>query len=92
MDGSVPRGDLEVPAEVLARLTFRSQRGERGLKHVRDGQLTSSIGLQGIYRLTEASAADLDSVVNSPPPASPRIPRAGRIDRRTVPAPEDVLF
>jgi hypothetical protein len=94
MAGSAPRADLEVPAEVLQRLTFRSQRGERSLKHLKDGELTSSIGLQGIYRLAAASATDFAGLIESPPPAAAaRIPRpASKSDRRAVAAPEDALF
>jgi hypothetical protein len=89
-EGIAPMADLEVPADVLERLRFRSQRGERALKYVRNGELTRSIGLHGIYRLAESSAADLARLIESPPAATPRIPRA--VDRRTVPAPEDALF
>jgi hypothetical protein len=94
MDGTAPRADLVVPPEVLTKLTFRSQRGERHLKHIKDGELTSSIGLQGIYRLTEASADGLAELIESPPAtAGPRIPRPTRgSERRGVPAPEDALF
>jgi len=92
MEGTAPRVDVELPRDVLDRLTFRSQRGERPLRHLKDGELTSSIGLQGIYRLTAASAADLAGLIESPPPeAAARIPRA-MTDRRTVTAPEDALF
>jgi hypothetical protein len=93
MEGTPLRADVDVPPEVLERLTFRSQRGERPLRHVRDGELTRSVGLHGIYRLSPASAADLAELVDSPPAATPRIPRpVNRSDRRTVPAPEDALF
>jgi hypothetical protein len=47
-----------VPSEVLERLRFRSQRRERSLKQIEDGRITSVIGLQGIYRLSKASADD----------------------------------
>jgi hypothetical protein len=94
MEGSAPRADLEVPAEILTSLTFRSNRGERPLRHVKDGELKSSIGLQGIYRLTAASAADLSALIESPPPsAGPRIPRPAKgSDRRAVAPAEDALF
>lgn len=94
MHGSAPRADLEVPADMLVRLTFRSQRGERTLRHLKDGELTSSIGLQGIYRLAASSAADFAALIELPAPAAaPRIPRpSGRSDRRAVTAPEDALF
>jgi hypothetical protein len=90
-EGVPPRADLELPAETLERLSFRSQRGERKLKYVKNGELTRSIGLHGIYRLSQTSAADLAELIESPPGAAARIPRAAS-DRRTVPAPEDALF
>lgn len=90
-EGSTLHDDLPLPKEILTRLTFRSQRGERLLKHVRDGELTRSVGLHGIYRLTGQSADDLVAVIESPPPnVRPRIPRP--TDRRGVPAPEQALF
>ena len=93
MEGTPLRADVEVPADVLERLTFRSQRGERTLRYVQDGELTRSVGLHGIYRLSASSAADLAALVDSPPAATPRIPRpVSRSDRRSVPAPEDALF
>jgi hypothetical protein len=93
MEGTVPRADLEVPGEVLDRLTFRSQRGERPLKQVKDGELTSSLALQGIYRLADGSAADFASLIETPPPASTaRIPRpSGKSDRR-IGTPDEALF
>ncbi len=94
MDGTAARADLELPIEVLHRLRFRSQRGERPLKQIKDGELTSSIGLQGIYRLTPASAEDLAQLVDSQPAGvGPRIPRpAHRADRRGAATAEDALF
>jgi hypothetical protein len=94
MDGSAPRADLELPGPVLDRLTFRSQRGERPLKQVKDGELTSSLALQGIYRLAASSAADLAELIETPPPASAaRIPRpANRSDRRVAASADEALF
>jgi hypothetical protein len=96
MDGTVPRGDLALPRDVLTRLTFRSQRGERRLRHVRDGELTSSIGLQGIYRLAAVSATELAELVESAqPPKAGRIPpvRSARGTHRNEPVePEAALF
>jgi len=93
MEGTAPRPDLALPTEILERLTFRSQRGERSLRHVKDGELTSAIGLQGIYRLTDASAADLAALVDSTPPgALPRIPRPSNRSERRHAAPEDVAL
>ncbi len=91
MEGTVARADLELPTEILERLTFRSQRGERSLKHVKDGELTSSLSLQGIYRLASASADDFAELVGTPPPAAgARIPRPA--GRRTSSAPDEALF
>ncbi|MER5397463.1 hypothetical protein [Streptomyces sp. NPDC002599] len=52
-----------VPADLLERLTFTSRRGERTLRYVDDGRLVRSVSLQGIYRLTTASAAELHQLV-----------------------------
>jgi hypothetical protein len=92
MEGTAPRADLTLTPEMLTRLTFRSQRGERPLKQVRDGELTSSLGLQGIYRLAEQSADDLAELVESPAPAATaRVPRPA--NRRGAPAvEEEALF
>lgn len=92
VEGTTLRADVELPVRVLERLRFRSQRGERPLRHVRNGELTRSVGLHGIYRLSDQSAADLADLIDSPPAAAPRIPGPRRSDRRTVSAPEDALF
>ncbi len=91
IEGTVPRADLDLPPEILMSLTFRSQRGERPLKYVKNGELTRSVGLHGIYRLSQSSARDLAALMESPPAATPRIPRPG-FDRRGMPAPGDALF
>jgi len=57
------RLDAAVPREMLERLRFRSQRGERGLKHIQDGRLKSVITLQGIYRLSQGSAGEIAGLV-----------------------------
>ena len=62
-DGTPLRLDLAIPPDMLARLRFRSRRGERGLKHIEDGRLKSSIGLQGIYRLSRPSAAEIEALL-----------------------------
>jgi hypothetical protein len=94
MDGTAPRADLTMTPEMLSRLTFRSQRGERTFKQVRDGELTSSLGLQGIYRLSDSSAADLAELIESPAPAaSARVPRPANRRGATAPAvEEEALF
>jgi hypothetical protein len=93
MNGTAPRLDLEIPRDVLDRLRFRSLRGERKLKHLKDGELTSSIGLQGIYRLSAESAADFAELVESPAPASSaRIPRPVKASDRRAASAEEALF
>jgi hypothetical protein len=82
IEGTPPRADLEMPGEVLDRLTFRSQRGERPLRQVKDGELTSTLALQRIYRLAPSSAADLAALVESPRPSG----------RRAVATPDEALF
>ena len=57
--------DLVAPREVVESLRYRSQRGERPLRHVADGKLTSISGVQGLYRLAPSSAAALADLVGS---------------------------
>ncbi len=55
-----------IPGELLARLTWRNRRGRtRQLKYVVDGRLENSVSLQGFYRLTPDSAAELADVTES---------------------------
>jgi hypothetical protein len=89
-EGTTLHADLAVEPEMLMRMTFRSQRGVRPLKYVKDGELARSVGLHGIYRLSAESAADLAQLIESPRAQQPRIPRPA--DRRVVPDPEDALF
>jgi hypothetical protein len=64
-DGTPIRLNVAIPPDLLARLRFRSRRGERGLKHIENGKLTNSIGLQGgVYRLHEASAHEMIDLVD----------------------------
>jgi hypothetical protein len=63
-DSTPLRFDLAVPPDMLARLRFRSRRRERDLhKYLRDGRLMQSLGVQGIYRLSEPSARELEALV-----------------------------
>lgn len=55
--------DRPVPGELLARLTYRSRRGERQVKHVVDGELRSAASVQGIYRLAPGPARELDALI-----------------------------
>ncbi len=67
-EGTRVQLDRPVPGEVLKRLTYHPRRGLRPVKHVsEDGRLTRPDSVQGIYRLAEASAADLDAVLDGEP-------------------------
>ncbi|SEL14925.1 hypothetical protein [Streptacidiphilus jiangxiensis] len=75
VDATPVRFDIPVPGELLERLTWRNRGGQtRVLKHVVDGRLERSISLQGFYRLTPESDADLSELVD----ASVRAPAAER--------------
>ncbi|MEU4782280.1 hypothetical protein [Micromonospora sp. NPDC023633] len=65
------RFDVTVPGDLLGTLTWRNRRGDqRTLKYVVDGRLERSVSLQGIYRLTDESAAALGALLdNSPTPS-----------------------
>ncbi|WP_280857742.1 hypothetical protein [Streptomyces sp. SAI-144] len=54
-----------VPPDLLARLTYRSRRGERQIKHVVEGELRSAVSLQGVYRLAPDSARELEEFLGS---------------------------
>lgn len=67
-DGSPVRLDLAIPPGILSRLRYRSRRRERDLsKDIRDGRLVRSLGVQGIYRLSEASQRDFEALVPGAP-------------------------
>ncbi|CAL9559208.1 hypothetical protein [Streptomyces sp. Tu 3180] len=51
--------DRPVPPDLLTRLTYRSRRGERRIKHVVDGELRRAVSVHGIYRLAPESAREL---------------------------------
>ncbi|GAA1951095.1 hypothetical protein [Kitasatospora viridis] len=73
VDGTPVRFDLPVPGDLLAGLTWRNQRGRtRGLKYVVDGRLERAVSLQGFYRLTPESAAELAQLVDGAAPAPAR--------------------
>ncbi|MEH1031110.1 hypothetical protein V6W11_25490 [Micromonospora profundi] len=62
------RFDVTVPGDLLDALTWRNRRGEqRTLKYVVDGRFERSVSLQGVYRLTDESAARLGALLDSPP-------------------------
>jgi transposase-like protein len=50
---------VAIPPEVLARVRFVSQRGQRRLQHLVGGRLKSIVSLQGIYRVGSKTAEDL---------------------------------
>lgn len=52
-----------VPPDLLGRLTYRSRRGERQIKHVVDGELRSAVSLQGVYRLAPDSAREVEELL-----------------------------
>ncbi|MGW8884563.1 hypothetical protein [Streptomyces sp. NPDC055749] len=63
VDATPVRFDMPIPGELLERLTWRNRRDRtRGLKYVVDGRLERSVSLQGFYRLTSESAAELAEV------------------------------
>ncbi len=64
-EGTLLHFDRPLPSVMLQRLRYRSKRGDRPLKHVENGRLKRSIGLQGIYRLSPESARDFEQVVAS---------------------------
>lgn len=72
-DATPVRLDLAVPYEMLLRLRYRSRRRERDLhKFLRDGRLIHSLGVTGIYRLSEASAAEFAALVDGTAVDAPR--------------------
>jgi hypothetical protein len=64
-EDSIPlRFDVAVSPDLLARMRYRSKRRERDLgTYIRDGRLVQSVGVQGIYRLTEATARELETLL-----------------------------
>ncbi|WBB91308.1 hypothetical protein [Verrucosispora sp. WMMC514] len=67
------RFDVAVPGDLLSTLTWRNRRGDqRTLKYVVNGRLERSVSLQGVYRLTDESAAQLGALLDGSPPPSER--------------------
>jgi hypothetical protein len=90
-DGTRIHLDRPVAGEILKRLTYRPRRGPRPIKHVSDdGYLLHALSVQGIYRLAESSAADLEAVLTGPPGEPITQPRARR--SQDVSANIDTLF
>jgi hypothetical protein len=85
--------DRPLPGEILKRLTYHPRRGLRPVKHVtEDGRLTHSLSVQGIYRLAESSAADLEAVLTGPPGESISLFRPKPKRKPEIPANMDPLF
>jgi hypothetical protein len=64
-DSTPLRLDCVVPGKVLERVRLVNPKGEeRGLKHVKEGRLTHTSGLDGhYYRLSEGTAVMFDEVI-----------------------------
>jgi hypothetical protein len=58
-DGTPISLDRPVPRAVLARWRFASAKARRPLGPIEDGRLVQVTGLQGLHRLTDATAAAL---------------------------------
>lgn len=72
VDGSPLRLDCAVTPELLARVRYRSRRAERDLsKYIREGRLTATLGVQGIYRLTDDTAQEFAALVETAKEARP---------------------
>jgi hypothetical protein len=83
--------DRPVPGKILRRLTYRPQRGPRPVRHVSgDGRLLHSLSVQGIYRLAQSSAADLEAILTGPPGPPISLSRPPR--HHDIPAGADPLF
>lgn len=93
-EGTVLRLDAAMPADLLRRLVYRSQRGTRTIKHIdEDGKLLRSHGLQGIYRLDDSCVADLDALLAQPAGTASCTPRSARNDEdAAVKAMADSIF
>ncbi|QLQ36553.1 hypothetical protein [Micromonospora robiginosa] len=62
------RFDVTIPGDLLGALTWRNRHGEeRTLKYVVNGRLERSVSLQGVYRLTDESAARLGALLDRSP-------------------------
>ncbi|WP_395734876.1 hypothetical protein [Prosthecobacter sp.] len=54
--------DTVLPPELLTRLTFRFNKADWPVSGVAEGRLTTTVGLQGIHRLSFSSAWDFASL------------------------------
>jgi hypothetical protein len=79
--------DRPLPGEILKGLTYSPQPGPRPVRHVsQDGRLLHSLSVQGIYRLAESSATDLEAILAAPPGAPIPLSRPHRHRHQDVPA------
>lgn len=63
-DGTPIHLDLAIPPDMLGRLRYRSRRAERDLsKYIRNGRLINILGVQVIYRLSEASQREFEALI-----------------------------
>ncbi|EXG81261.1 hypothetical protein [Cryptosporangium arvum] len=90
-EGTPLRLDAPMAVEALRRLTYRSTRGSRTLRHLGpDGELLRTNEVQGIYRVDPTNVADLDAVLVQPP-SDTRCVRSGT-NKRQAKADADRLF
>jgi hypothetical protein len=93
VDGTGIRLDRPLPGEILKRLTYHPRRGPRPVKHVtEDGRLTHALSVQGIYRLAESSAADLEAVLTGQPGEAISLFRSKPKKMPEIPTNMDPLF
>jgi hypothetical protein len=79
--------DRPLPGEILKGLTYSPRPGPRPVRHVsQDGRLLHSLSVQGIYRLAESSATDLEAILAAPPGAPIPLSRPHRHRHQDVPA------
>lgn len=82
--------DVAVPKNLLESWRFQSQKRKRALKFLEDGKLRHSVSLQGIYRLSEATARDLADLLEGD-----REPRSDAVilgSKHSQPRPWDVVL
>lgn len=66
-EGAPIRFDREVPGKMLERIRYRSKRGERKIKFVKDGKLLRAMSIQGgVYRLSPKSAKMVAELLSEP--------------------------
>jgi hypothetical protein len=56
---------------MLERIRYRSQRGERPIKHIEDGKLKRAASIHGgVYRLSPNSAREFQDLIVRPAPTT----------------------